>query len=1040
MKIFAIIIFLICSSVSALISQSLSPQSPSGTLREQSAWQDANDAVSGTVQALAVQGTTLYVGTANGVAVSNDYGITWKPLNKGLSNRDIRTLLVNGKDIYAGTGGTGAFGIYQSGVYYLGDNTPSSVASWRYIGPSNPTYLDVFTINFLNGALYAGTYLGGVQRTADTGKTWLPLNSGLDRGLPIVRSFDVMGSTWIIGIGQGAHYSLDSGKSWNTTNLNNFRVSQTSVVGSRMYAATQFGLYRSDDSGKSWQLKPLTDGWVYAVTTVPRERDTLVLAGSSRGLFASIDGGNTWKTLSKELHGGSYWCKFTQMIAPNQDKRDTLLFYAADEGLFRSSDYGTTWTHLPTGFLPGIRDLALNNREYFIATNEGVFFSQDYGTTWIPRSDGLSNLLLSTIAVLPSSAPCTSTPLLSASSSATASLLAATSNGQLFLSRNSGITWSTMNTFTSATASNPTVLSLLSSGSTWFAGTRGNGIILSTNAGVTWQHVTSAVFSTEEAATVYALATTTPSATNGKLSTVFAGTGNGLFRSTDNGATWTDVGVGLKYRTINAVAVSTTNASTLFVATTNGTYRSVDNGLTWKSMSALFSTMNVQTLSISDQALVIGIGGDIYRSMDEGATWTLLDNGLPVKSIINVLRTDIDGVFVVGTLTNGVFRLRPNNMIDATTVKADSTFRVPQNIPYIRYQNETGITPNDTMSIDVFRFVVNDGIRDSIPSILRAITIAVENASLLRRAAICSDSVVIGEIAVNSSPLRFAGMQGIVPDGGSRTFSLRVSFASPVSDHQQISCVVNTIGFDPTGSVLAARGMQPMASSVAGDDNRVIVQADRLTGINTPQNAIYIGQAFSCGVQAQDALGSRDVDIEMPVTLIESSQSPVITAQSGLTRTLARGYAEWSDVRFTAPGYFSLSAKTTAPSNFQAAPSHRIAVLNISGGLANNSTDMQASGKVNSELFGGSTITPNPFSDEAFITYTLPTQAMVTLEIFSLVGEKIITLVNEQQSAGNYSVKVSNQGLSNGVYSYRLQADSMHQGTSIKTKLFQFVR
>jgi hypothetical protein len=72
---------------------------------------------------------------------------------------------------------------------------------------------------------------------------------------------------------------------------------------------------------------------------------------------------------------------------------------------------------------------------------------------------------------------------------------------------------------------------------------------------------------------------------------------------------------------------------------------------------------------------------------------------------------------------------------------------------------------------------------------------------------------------------------------------------------------------------------------------------------------------------------------------------------------------------------------------------------------------------------------PNPFNPTTIINYTIskspsPYQGegfFVSLKIYNLHGEEIATLINENQPPGNYQVEFDGNGLSSGVYFYRLQ-------------------
>lgn len=66
---------------------------------------------------------------------------------------------------------------------------------------------------------------------------------------------------------------------------------------------------------------------------------------------------------------------------------------------------------------------------------------------------------------------------------------------------------------------------------------------------------------------------------------------------------------------------------------------------------------------------------------------------------------------------------------------------------------------------------------------------------------------------------------------------------------------------------------------------------------------------------------------------------------------------------------------------------------------------------------------PNPFNPSTQIEYAVPKQSNVRLEVFNLLGQKVATLVDGLKDAGFHSVEFNANGLSSGLYFYRLTAD-----------------
>ena len=72
---------------------------------------------------------------------------------------------------------------------------------------------------------------------------------------------------------------------------------------------------------------------------------------------------------------------------------------------------------------------------------------------------------------------------------------------------------------------------------------------------------------------------------------------------------------------------------------------------------------------------------------------------------------------------------------------------------------------------------------------------------------------------------------------------------------------------------------------------------------------------------------------------------------------------------------------------------------------------------------------PNPFNPTTTIYYSIPQNSYVSLRIFDVLGNEVQTIVNENQDAGNYTVKFNADNLTSGIYFYKIEA-----GSFIETK------
>ncbi len=70
---------------------------------------------------------------------------------------------------------------------------------------------------------------------------------------------------------------------------------------------------------------------------------------------------------------------------------------------------------------------------------------------------------------------------------------------------------------------------------------------------------------------------------------------------------------------------------------------------------------------------------------------------------------------------------------------------------------------------------------------------------------------------------------------------------------------------------------------------------------------------------------------------------------------------------------------------------------------------------------------PNPFNPSTRIKFGLPESTNVIVSIYSITGEKVTTLINEERAAGYYELDFDASSLASGIYFYRIQAGSFNQ-------------
>jgi hypothetical protein len=162
---------------------------------------------------------------------------------------------------------------------------------------------------------------------------------------------------------------------------------------------------------------------------------------------------------------------------------------------------------------------------------------------------------------------------------------------------------------------------------------------------------------------------------------LFCGTQGGVFRWTNNGASWAEGNTGLTNILASALAVSNAN---LFAGTYGGgVFRSADNDTSWTPASTGLTNTFVTALVISDTNLFAGTNSGVFLSTNDGDNWSQINSGLPASMHVRSLVAFSTNLFA-GTYGRGVWRRPLAEMITSVETSPGGTptaFELSQNYP-----------------------------------------------------------------------------------------------------------------------------------------------------------------------------------------------------------------------------------------------------------------------------------------------------------------------------------------------------------------------
>ncbi len=361
---------------------------------------------SNSISHLVSSGTTLWVGTSNGLARTADGGRTWESF-AGLAqfaSPGIFAVDVKGDTIWAATGYTKEVNDQAvqtgSGYAYSTDNGATWTArpqpldarsdSLVTYGTNSVWFLPIvvneqnvtFDLALGGNAVWVASWSSGLRKTTDNGQTWqrivLP-SSSRDSIAPT----DSLGS-----------YRVDP-RADNNYLAFSVMVQDTSTI----WAGTAGGINRSTDGGVSWkkfrqsnEALPILSDWVIAISA---QR-----LGSSIRVWTTnwpAEGNNQQYGVSYTDDGGKSWKNFlVGTKAYSFAFRDSIAYVATDDGMYRTADGGASWIRSGTIIDPSTGGQIASSAFFAVAvigdtvfggTGEGLAKTPDnaqapFGSAW----------------------------------------------------------------------------------------------------------------------------------------------------------------------------------------------------------------------------------------------------------------------------------------------------------------------------------------------------------------------------------------------------------------------------------------------------------------------------------------------------------------------------------------------------------------------------------------------------------------------------------------------------------------------------------
>lgn len=290
-------------------------------------------------------------------------------------------------------------------AFAAGCTSGSETFTYIAISPSKPETVFVATYN-------------DVLKSKNGGTTWVALKQGLSAARIQSLAIDPTNPAIVYAgtFADTVYKSTDGGNRWSVHNaglkehvvvVNNFVFNPKNPK--NIFIATTVGIFETHDEGLMWEEmsnKGLDS--VYIVPLVIDHSDFNVrYAGTTGGVYKSVDGGKRWTTANKGLIEADINTGMALGVnAMAQHPKDpAVLYIGTTRGAYKSTDAAGSWTTLPDQiggkFISSVLIDSVAPETVYAGTSDGVYKSEDGGRYWILTSEGIANHNIRTMAIHP---------------------------------------------------------------------------------------------------------------------------------------------------------------------------------------------------------------------------------------------------------------------------------------------------------------------------------------------------------------------------------------------------------------------------------------------------------------------------------------------------------------------------------------------------------------------------------------------------------------------------------------------------------------